>query len=118
VDRAGSSFAAEPVELSGVVPSAFLPVATNREAFVNPMSIEEAAERVRSRLDRPETDFLVFEEPGQVQALQWLEAAGSGGDLTMDAPTAAIAHRRRAAVHTTDIDPGRLPGVRWRNQLL
>jgi predicted nucleic acid-binding protein len=52
------------------------------------------------------------------QALQWLEAAGSGGNLTTDAQIAAIARRRRATVHTADTDFARFAGVRWTNPIL
>ncbi len=97
---------------------AFVRIGTSRTAFENPMSIEEAAEHVRSWLDRPVADFLITDEADVVQALQWLEAAGSGGNLTTDAQIAAIAHRHRATVHTADTDFDRFPGVRWHNPLL
>ncbi len=109
---------AEPVGLCGVVLFAFVRIGTSRTAFENPMSIEEAAEHVRSWLDRPVADFLITDEADVVQALQWLEAAGSGGNLTTDAQIAAIAHRHRATVHTADTDFNRFPGIRWHNPLL
>jgi len=109
---------AEPVGLCGVVLFAFLRVGTSRRVFENPMSIEEAAEHVRAWLDRRVTDFLVTQEADVVQALQWLEAAGSGGNLTTDAQIAAIAHRHRATVHTADTDFARFPDVRWKNPIL
>ncbi len=109
---------AEPVGLCAVVLFAFLRIGTSRKAFEDPMTIEEAAEHVRSWLDRPVTDFLATQESDVVQALQWLEVAGSGGDLTTDAQIAAIAHRHRAIVHTADTDFDRFSDVRWRNPLL
>ncbi len=109
---------AEPVGLCGVVLFAFVRIGTSRKAFEDPMTIEEAAEHVRSWLDRPVTDFLATQEADVVQALHWLEAAGSGGNLTTDAQIAAIAHRHRAVVHTADTDFDRFSDVRWRNPLL
>ena len=108
----------EPVGLCGVVLFAFVRVGTSRRAFENPMTIDEAAQHVRSWLERPVTDFLVTQEADVLQALQWLEAAGSGGNLTTDAQIAAITHRHRATVHTAKTDFNRFPDVRWRNPLL
>jgi toxin-antitoxin system PIN domain toxin len=109
---------AEPVGLCAVVLFAFLRIGTSRKAFRDPMSIEEAAGHIRSWLDRPVSDFLITQEADLIQALQWLEAAGSGGNLTTDAHIAAIAHRHRATVHTVDTDFDRFPDVRWYNPIL
>ena len=108
---------AEPVGLCSVVLFAFVRIGTSRRAFEQPMSIGEATIHVRSWLDRPVTDLLVCQEADVVQALQWLEMAGAGGNLTTDAQIAAIAHRHRATVHTADTDFGRFPDVRWHNPI-
>lgn len=108
----------EAVGLCTVVLFAFLRIGTSRRAFVHPMSAEEATGHVRDWLARSITDFLVTQESDVVQAMQWLEAAGSGGKLTSDAHIAAIASRHRATVHTADTDFGRFSGVRWLNPLL
>ena len=107
----------ETVGLCGVVLFAFLRLGTSRRVFVNPMTVGEAAERVRSWLDRSVTDFLATQEADVGRALEWLEAAGSGGHLTTDAHIAAIASRHRATVHTADTDFQRFSGVRWWNPL-
>lgn len=108
----------EPVGLCGPVLFAFLRIGTSRRAFVSPLSIDEAAGHIRDWLDRSITEYLLTQESDVVQALSWLEAAGSGGDLTTDAQIAAIAHRHRATVHTADTDFDRFPDVRWRNPLI
>ncbi len=82
------------------------------------MSIGEAADHVRSWLQRSITDLLVLEETDVLRAMEWLEAQGSGANLTTDAQIAAIAARYRATVHTADTDFQRFPGVRWKNPLL
>jgi toxin-antitoxin system PIN domain toxin len=109
---------AEPVGLCSVVLFAFVRIGTSRRAFDNPMPIEEAADHVRSWLDRQVTDLLVAREVDVLQALKWLESAGTGGNLTTDAQIAAIAHRHRATVHTADTDFDRFPDVRWHNPIL
>ena len=108
----------ETVGLCSVVLFAFLRIGTNRRAFVNPMSVEEATGHIHEWLARSITDFLVTQESDVVQALQWLNAAGSGGNLTTDAQIAAIASRHRATVHTADTDFARFSGVRWLNPLV
>lgn len=108
----------EPVGLCGVVLFSFLRIGTSRRAFRHPMSIGEAADHVRSWLQRSITDLLVLEETDVLRAMEWLEAQGSGANLTTDAQIAAIAARYRATVHTADTDFQRFPGVRWKNPLL
>lgn len=63
------------------------------------------------------TEFLVTEESDILLAIQWLEAAGTGGNLTTDAQIAAIAHRYRATVHTADTDFDRFSDAHWLNPL-
>jgi hypothetical protein len=109
---------AEPVGLCAVVLFAFTRIATSRRVFLEPLSIEEAATHVRSWLDRSVTSFLPAQVTDIVRALEWLEASGSGGNLTTDAQIAAIAFRYRAVVHTADTDFQRFSGVRWRNPIL
>jgi len=108
----------EPVGLCGVVLFAYCRIGTSRQAFENPMTIEEAARHVRSWLERPVTEFLLIQEADVILALQWLENAGSGGNLTTDAQIAAIAHRHRATVHTADTDFNRFKDIRWKNPIL
>ena len=107
----------EQVGLCAVVLFAFLRIATSRAAFVHPMSVAEATDHIRGWLERSITDFLVTQESDLLRALEWLEAAGSGGNLTTDAQIAAIAFRHRATVHTADTDFQRFSNVRWKNPL-
>jgi len=109
---------AEPVALCAVVLFAFIRIGTSRRAYEDPMTIDEANQRVRSWIEHPVTDFLITQEVDFLQAMKWLEAAGAGGNLTTDAQIAAIAHRHRATVHTADTDFNRFPDVRWRNPIL
>jgi toxin-antitoxin system PIN domain toxin len=81
----------EPVGLCAPVLFAFLRIGTSRVVYSDPMTVEEANRRIRSWLERPVTDFLVTQETDVLQALRWLESAGSGGNLATDAQIAAIA---------------------------
>lgn len=51
------------------------------------------------------------------RALELLQGAGTGGNLTTDAQIAAIALRHRAIIHTADTDYARFPDVSWKNPL-
>ncbi|MFQ5740556.1 MAG: TA system VapC family ribonuclease toxin [Acidobacteriota bacterium] len=108
----------EPVGLCAVVLFSFIRIATSRAAFVAPLSVEEAASHVGRWMERSITDFLVTRESDIARALEWLEAAGSAGNLTTGAQIAAIASRHRATVHTADTDFQRFPSVRRKNPLL
>lgn len=107
----------EPIGLCGVVVFAFLRIGTSRRAFQHPMAIGEASGHVRSWLERSVCDLLVLEEADVLRAMEWLDAQGSGANLTTDAQIAAIAVRCRGTVHTADTDFQRFPGVRWKNPL-
>jgi toxin-antitoxin system PIN domain toxin len=108
----------EPVGLCGVVLFAFVRIGTNRRAFMDPMTIAEAAAHVRSWLARSVTEYLISNQSDVGRALAWLEEAAAGAELTTDAQVAAIADRHRATVHTADTDFARFPGVHWHNPLL
>jgi len=46
-----------------------------------------------------------------------LESLGTGGNLTTDAPLAALAIEHQCQLHSTDTDFARFPGLRWQNPL-
>jgi uncharacterized protein len=107
----------EPVGLCSVVLFAFVRVGTSRRAFLNPLSIDEAAGHVRRWLERSISAVLVADERDVILALELLEAAGCGGNLTTDARIAALATRYAATVHTADTDFQRFPNIRWHNPI-
>lgn len=96
---------------------AFIRVGTSRRAFLNPLSIDEAAGHVRGWLERSISEVLVTDEREVILALELLKAAGCGGNLTTDAQIAALATRYAATVHTADTDFQRFPSVRWHNPI-
>lgn len=108
----------EPVGLLPVVLFAFIRIGTSSKVFQNPMSISEAASHVRAWMEFPQTE-VTSTTPADIDlSLGWLEAAGTGGNLTTDALIAAVAKRCRATVHTADTDFARFRGVRWMNPIL
>ena len=107
----------EPVCLCAPVLFAFVRIATNARVFPHPMTIREASTHVEQWLERPNVLVASAEESDLRRALQFLNAAGTGGNLTTDAQIAAIAQRLGATIHTADGDYARFAGVRWHNPL-
>ena len=108
----------EPVGLVAVVLFAFIRIGTSPKVFERPFAIDEATQHVQEWLELPTTELLAVNRADVDQALSWLNASGTGGNLTTDAQIAAVARRCRAQVHTADTDFARFPGVRWKNPLI
>jgi len=106
----------ETVGLCPVVLFAFVRIATNKRAFEDPMTIGEASGHVRAWLDQEVTRLLEMDESICMGALQLLEQAAAGANLTTDAQIAAIALANKATIHSADADFSRF-GVEWKNPL-
>jgi uncharacterized protein len=106
-----------PVMMLPAVVFGFVRISTHPRVFVHPMTVGEAGAAVRSWLDRPHVRLVDMIEEDVRAALELLGAMGTAGNLTMDAQIAALALRLDAEVHTTDLDFGRFPRVRFRNPL-
>jgi uncharacterized protein len=94
---------------------AFIRIATNSRVYANPMTLAEAAEHVRSWLERRVSQVLQASADHAAEVIDLLQAAGgAAGNLVTDAQIAALAHAYRAVVHTADRDFLRFPGLRTR----
>lgn len=92
---------------------AFLRISTNPKIYLNPMTLAEATEHIRSWRGRRVSQIL--EPPlGHIDdVVALLEAAGgTAGNLVTDAQIAAFAQAYRAVVHTADRDFLRFPDIR------
>ena len=107
-----------PTILLPVVVFGFVRISTHSRIFTNPLSVAEASAHVRSWLDRKQVRLhdMLLEDVDAALAL--LEAAGTAGNLTIDAQIAAVALRLDAEVHTADLNFGRFAGVRFSNPLV
>ena len=95
----------------------FLRTGTNRKIFDNPLSLEDAIDRVERWLAQPNVTCLV---PGSEHiqiAFELLKRLGTGGNLTTDVQIAAHALEHHGEVHSNDSDFGRFGGLRWVNPL-
>ena len=108
----------EIVGLCEVVMSSFVRVGTNARAFAKPLTIKEASTHVLSWLAVPVTEFICSEDDDLKHALQLLQGAETGGNLTTDAQIAALGLKHHAVIHTADTDFVRFPNLQWYNPIL
>lgn len=100
-----------------IVLSGFIRIVTNRKAFRNSSSSEEAIEVVERIRSRPNC---VVISPG---ARHWeifvhlCRQVNARGNLVPDAYLAALAIESGSEWITTDRDYARFPGLRWRHPL-
>ncbi len=107
----------EDVGIPVVVVLAFLRLTTSMRVLTRPLSVEESAKRVEAWFKARPVRLL---PPGQQHVetlLATLRAVGVAGSLTTDAHIATLAIEYHAEVHTSDLDFGRFPGIRWRNPI-
>ena len=107
----------EPVGLCSVVVFSFLRLTTHPKVFIHPMTVQEATERVRAWMDRPNVRMLHPNPAHFASVCALLEAAGTGGNLVSDAQIAALALEYNAEIHTADTDFNRFKGITWSNPL-
>lgn len=92
---------------------AFVRLTTKEGLFPNPLTVDEAFDRVDAWLSQP-TAIIVeagAQHPGIMRRL--LAQARAGGDLVNDAHLAALAIEHRCPIVSFDIDFNRFPGVEW-----
>jgi uncharacterized protein len=107
----------ETIGLAWLVLIAFVRVSTNRKAFEEPISVQEATDLVRIWLELPQVQIL---NPGHSHAqilFTYLNELGAGGNNTPDAHLAAIALEHHAVLYSADAGFSRFSGLRWKNPL-
>ena len=107
----------DEIGLAAVVVFGFVRICTHPWIFQNPLTIAEAAARVKSWLDRPQVRTIDPAHDHVSEVLALLGQAGAAGNLTTDAQIAALARQEHAVIHSNDTDFLRFPGVRWHNPL-
>jgi toxin-antitoxin system PIN domain toxin len=90
-------------------------ISTNPRVFPAPLSIDAALRYVEEWITLP---MVKTTSPGETHwpvLSQFLQQTGSGGNLTTDAPLAALALERGATVYSADNDFKRFAGIRYVN---
>jgi len=105
------------VGLPWIVLLAFVRVTTREGILVRPLTPRAATDYVDSWLGLPHVDA-VSPGPNHWPVLRsLLVATGTAGNLTSDAHLAALAIEHGAALHSSDHDFGRFPGLNFTNPL-
>lgn len=96
-----------------VVTLAFVRLATHTGVFPEPLSPDEAIDRVDAWIAQPAAAVIEPAEGHLRQVRTLLAEAGGGGNLVNDAHLAALAIERNGAIVSYDHDFARFDGVKW-----
>lgn len=107
----------EPVGIPWVVVLAFVRLMTHPSLSSNPMTVDQARQRVQEWLDHPHIRLLAPTVNTLGRFFDLLAQAGTGGNFCTDALIAATAEEHGGTVCSNDADFGRFPGVAWQNPL-
>ena len=108
---------AEPVGLPVVVAAAYVRLATHPTLLARPVGVAQARAAVAAWQARPLVRLLATTPAVFTRALDLLERAGAGGNLTTDALIAAHAEEQGGTVYSNDHDFARFAPVPWVNPL-
>ena len=108
----------EPVGLPVVVATAYVRLATHPTLLAQPVSVGQARAAVAAWQARPLVRLLGTTPLIFARALDLLERAGAGGNLTTDAIIAAHAEEQGGTVYSNDHDFARFASVPWINPLV
>lgn len=107
----------EPVGLAWVVLLGFLRLSTNPSVFPNPLTNDQAIEKISSWLAHPNTKTVVEADDHWAILRELIERSGTAGNLTTDAHLASLAIANGATLASSDSDFGRFQQLRWVNPL-
>lgn len=106
-----------PVCLCWTVLNAYVRIGTNARVYEQPLSLEQAVERVQSWLDQPCTR-LVYPTGRHWEILRELMLSSQAiANLVTDAHLAALAISHGCELCSTDSDFSRFKGLRWSNPI-
>lgn len=107
----------DPVCLSWQTITAFVRIGTNRRVFENPLSLEDAVERVESWLAQPCVRIIAPTERHWGIFREMLRKGKASANLVSDAFLASLAVAHGCHLCSTDADFSRFPRLRWSNPL-
>ena len=107
----------EPVGIPWVVVLAFVRLMTHPTLSDNPMTVDQARERVEEWLACEHVQLLSPEATTLTRFFDLLGGAGAAGNFCTDALIAALAEEHGGKVYSNDADFARFPGIMWKNPL-
>ena len=106
-----------PVCLCWPILTSFIRMSTNRQIFIQPLTMKQAITRVQSWIDQP-CVRLINPTESHWQIFQKMLLEGQAlANLVMDAHLAALAIEHGCILYSTDSDFSRFPELKWRNPL-
>ena len=106
-----------PIGLAWIVILGFLRLSTSARVFPQPLTSDEALDRVSAWLAHPLVRVASETERQWDLLQQLLREAGTAGNLTTDAHLASLAIAHGAVLASCDTDFARFAGLRWENPL-
>ena len=103
----------ETVAFAWVALIGFIRLATSRQRFASPWSVEQALDVVDSWLAQPVATVVHPTSRHAAVLRDLLAPLGAGGNLTTDAHLAALAIEHGATLCSHDNDFSRFAGLRW-----
>ena len=113
----GQLSGAEPVCLCWTVIGAFIRIATNRRAFGQPLTLDQALSRVEGWFKQPCVRIVHPTERHWTVFQKMLTDGQAVANLVTDAHLAALAVEHGCELLTADADFARFPNLKWRNPL-
>lgn len=107
----------EPVCLCWPVIKGFIRVGTNPRASRQPLTLNEAVERVQSWFGQPCVKIIQPTENHWTIFQQMLRAGNAAANLVSDAHLAALAVEHNCILNSTDSDFARFRGLKWKNPI-
>lgn len=104
---------ADTVAFAWIALLAFVRLTTKASLFPNPLTVEQAMDRIDAWLSAAPA-VVLSPTPDHTSVLRTLlMSIGTGGNLVNDAHLGALAIEHRCTVVSFDNDFGRFPAVRW-----
>lgn len=107
----------EPVCLCWTVLSVFIRIGTNHRVFENPLTMEQATDRIQSWLNQPCTRIVRPTKDHWTLFQKLLVEGKALGNLVTDAHLAALAMEHGCAVASGDAGFSRFSKLKWINPL-
>jgi hypothetical protein len=107
----------ETIGIPWVVLLAFVRIATHPRIFLQPLTTEEALDKIARWLGHPNVRIVQESAQHAQLLLELIRLIGTAGNLTMDAHLAALAISHNATLVSCDTDFGRFRRLKWENPL-
>ena len=107
----------EIIGLAWITIIGFLRLSTRKGVFANPLTPQQALDRMNQWLERPNTRIVMELQNHWSNIQECIREVGTAGNLTTDAHLAVLAISRGATFVSCDTDFARFRYLKWENPL-